>query len=106
MAKQPPIRSAAEVSSLIDAQSDVTVLGEANSAYNAEINYLLKKEVLASLQPDLFLSAHASFFNFAAKRELAISEGVKAFVDPQGYASANNAKRAAFEAVIAKEGQQ
>ena len=52
MGKQPPIRPAAEVSSLIDAQtaSDVTVLGEANSAYNAEINYLLKKEVLASLQ--------------------------------------------------------
>lgn len=45
-----PIKSAAEISSLIDAQSDVTVLGEANSAYNAEISYLLKKEVLASLQ--------------------------------------------------------
>jgi metallo-beta-lactamase class B len=69
-------------------------------------DYRRSFEVLASLQPDLFLSAHASFFNFAAKRELAISEGVKAFVDPQGYASANNAKRAAFEALIAKEGQQ
>ena len=34
---------------MIDSQSDVTVLGEANP-YNAEISYLLKKEVLASLQ--------------------------------------------------------
>jgi preprotein translocase subunit SecG len=64
MAKQPPIRSAAEVSSLLDAQSDVTVLGEANSAYNAEINYLLKKEVLASLQQnnrERFLFARYTF---------------------------------------------
>lgn len=63
-------------------------------------------EVLASLQPEIFLSAHASFFGFDAKRERARSEGVSAFVDPQGYAKANAAKQAAFESQVARETSQ
>ena len=65
MARPPLIRPAAEVSGLIDSQSDVTVLGEANSAYNAEINYLLKKEVLASLQQNNRERLRYAKFTFA-----------------------------------------
>jgi len=51
MAKQPPIRPAAEVQQLLDAQAETNgALAEVNTAYHAEISYLLKKEVLASLQ--------------------------------------------------------
>src|SRR6478672_10001720 len=65
MAKQPPIRSAAEVQQLIDTETEPeTTLTDANTAYNAEINYLLKKEVLASLQQnnrDRFIFARYTF---------------------------------------------
>jgi len=51
MAKQPPVRPPAEVELLINAPAESdAALADSNSAYNAEISYLLKKEVLASLQ--------------------------------------------------------
>lgn len=50
MAKQPPLRSAAEVQLLINAQGESDAALTDNTAFNAEISYLLKKEVLASLQ--------------------------------------------------------
>lgn len=66
MSQQPPIRPAAEVQQLIDAQTEpeagLTIVG---NAYSAEINYLLKKEVLASLQQnnrDRFIFARYTFF--------------------------------------------
>lgn len=66
MAKQPPIRPAAEVRQLIDAPIEPeAALTDASNAYNAEINYLLKKEVLASLQQnnrDRFIFARYTFF--------------------------------------------
>ena len=50
MAKQPPLRPA-EVQLLINAQAEPDAgLTDGNNAYNAEISYLLKKEVLASLR--------------------------------------------------------
>ncbi|HEY5807290.1 MAG TPA: subclass B3 metallo-beta-lactamase [Povalibacter sp.] len=59
--------------------------------------------VLESLQPEIFLSAHASFFGMDAKRARVAAEGVAAFVDPAGYARANAAKRVYFDEQIAKE---
>ncbi|HKE96436.1 MAG TPA: subclass B3 metallo-beta-lactamase [Povalibacter sp.] len=59
--------------------------------------------VLETLQPEIFLAAHASFFDLDAKRQRVAKEGVQAFVDPQGYARANAAKREFFEAQLAKE---
>jgi hypothetical protein len=65
MAKQPPLKPAAEVQQLIDTQTEPdSPVADANSAYNAEINYLLKKEVLASLQQnnrDRFIFARYTF---------------------------------------------
>ena len=59
--------------------------------------------VLASLQPEIFLAAHASFFDLDNKRGRVQREGVQAFVDPQGYQQANAAKQAFFEAQLAQE---
>lgn len=59
--------------------------------------------VLESLQPEIFLSAHASFFGLDAKRVRVAKEGVNAFVDPAGYQQANAGKRKYFEEQIARE---
>src|SRR5262245_14074017 len=58
---------------------------------------------LASLQPDIWLAAHASFFDLAGKRGRMKIEGGQAFVDPEGYRRLHTAKREAFEAIIKKE---
>jgi metallo-beta-lactamase class B len=60
-------------------------------------------KVLDSLQPEIFLSAHASFFDLDAKRGRVATEGVRAFVDPQGYQRANDAKRLTFEKQLTEE---
>jgi metallo-beta-lactamase class B len=58
---------------------------------------------LAALQPDIFLGAHAGFFDLAGKRVRTKVVGVQAFVDPEGYRSLHAEKRKAFEAAIAAE---
>ena len=40
---------------------------------------------LESLDPNIFLAAHASFFDLEHKRKRVKTEGAKAFVDPGGY---------------------
>jgi metallo-beta-lactamase class B len=40
---------------------------------------------LELLKPDIWLGAHTEWFDFAGKRERAKQEGVKAWVDPEGY---------------------
>jgi metallo-beta-lactamase class B len=41
--------------------------------------------ILESLKPDIFLSYHAEIFDLPTKRARATTEGVQAFVDPDGY---------------------
>ena len=53
---------------------------------------------LASLKPDIFLAAHASFFDLEGKRARMKTEGAAAFVDPDGYRRLHAQKREAFEA--------
>ena len=61
-------------------------------------------QVLESLQPDIFVSGHASFFNLKAKRAKMNPENpAAAFVDPQGYRTLIGEKKKAFEAAVAKE---
>ncbi|MEO5822146.1 MAG: subclass B3 metallo-beta-lactamase [Vicinamibacteraceae bacterium] len=60
---------------------------------------------LASLQPDIFLSAHASAFDLEGKRARMKTEGAAAFVDPAGYVRLHAQKREAFEAAVKSEGQ-
>jgi metallo-beta-lactamase class B len=60
---------------------------------------------LASLKPDIFLAAHASFFDLEGKRARMKTEGAAAFVDPDGYRRLHAQKREAFEAAVKAEGQ-
>jgi metallo-beta-lactamase class B len=60
-------------------------------------------EVLASLNPDIWLAPHVEVFNFWAKRARAAAEGVQAWVDPQGYKEFVAAMHARFEAEFAKQ---
>jgi metallo-beta-lactamase class B len=59
--------------------------------------------LLESLEPEIFLAAHASFFGLAEKRARMASQGVAAWIDPASYKSLHAAKRAAFEEQLARE---
>lgn len=60
--------------------------------------------VLESLQPDIFVSGHASFFGLKAKRAKMNPESpAAAFVDPQGYRALLAEKKKTFEALVTKE---
>jgi len=58
---------------------------------------------LATLHPDIYLAFHSEFFNPAGKRGRADSEGVKAWVDPNGYARWIAEQTANFEKLVAQE---
>jgi metallo-beta-lactamase class B len=60
-------------------------------------------ERLASLKPDIFLAAHASFFDLEGKRARMKAEGVEAFVDRDGYRRLHAQKREAFESAIKEQ---
>jgi len=60
-------------------------------------------ERLASLKPDIFLAAHASFFDLEGKRARMTTEGVEAFVDRDGYRRLHAQKREAFDALIKEQ---
>ena len=68
-------------------------------------DYRRSFRMLASLTPDIFLGAHVGFFDMDLKRPRAASEGVAAWVDPEGYKRHLAQSRAAFEALVAKEGE-
>ena len=59
--------------------------------------------VLESLQPDIFLSYHAEAFDSAGKQGRASTEGVQAWVDPQGYRGYVARGKANFEEHVAAE---
>jgi metallo-beta-lactamase class B len=58
---------------------------------------------LNALTPDIYLTAHASAGDLAAKRARAKTEGVQAYVDPEGYKKLHAQKREQFEALVKKE---
>jgi metallo-beta-lactamase class B len=58
---------------------------------------------LASLKPDIYLAAHASAFDLEGKRARMKTEGVAAFVDPDGYRRLHAQKREAFDALVKAE---
>ena len=60
-------------------------------------------KVLESLHPDIWLSPHTDAYNFSEKKKRAATEGVKAWVDPEGYAKFVARVKAAYEKEIAKE---
>jgi metallo-beta-lactamase class B len=59
--------------------------------------------LLESLEPQIFLAAHASFFDLAGRRARMKHEGVRAFVDREAYRRLIAQKKVDFEALVAKE---
>lgn len=59
---------------------------------------------LESLEPDIFLAGHASFFNLKEKRAAMTAENpAAAFVDPAGYRRLIAERKKEFESLVAKE---
>lgn len=59
--------------------------------------------VLESLHPDIFLTYHAEAFDPAGKQARAATEGIQAWVDPQGYQNYVAEGKIKFEEEVAKE---
>jgi len=60
--------------------------------------------VLESLQPDIFVSGHATFFNLKEKRARMNPENpAAAFVDPAGYKRLMAERKRAFETLVTQE---
>jgi metallo-beta-lactamase class B len=55
------------------------------------------------LKPDIWGGHHTEYFNLEAKRERAKTEGVKAWIDPEGYRLFVAGKKAAFEKQVDAE---
>lgn len=60
-------------------------------------------DLLDSLQPDIWLAAHASLCDFDEKRGRVATDGAKAFVDARGYRRRLAGDRTKFQALLAKE---
>jgi metallo-beta-lactamase class B len=59
--------------------------------------------VLGSLKPDIWLTAHNDACGLDMKRTRAAKDGIKAWIDPEGYRKWVAAQREAFETVAGKE---
>lgn len=71
--------------------------GRAPSYPGIEDDYRRTLHTLEMLKPDIWLSHHTPLCRLDAKRERVASEGVAAWVDPEGYRQFVAAKRRAFE---------
>ena len=68
-----------------------------------EDNYYSTLYTLETLRPNIWLSSHTDFFDFENKRQRAMTEGVKAWIDPDGYKARIAGERKKFEAEIFSE---
>lgn len=58
---------------------------------------------LESLQPDIWLMPHNEVYGLFERLEHAKTDGIKAWIDPEGYRAWAAAQRAKFEAAVEKE---
>jgi metallo-beta-lactamase class B len=68
-----------------------------------EDDYRRTLHALENLKPDIWLAAHTETFDFEGKRARSAREGVKAWVDPEGYRRWVAGQRELFEAVVNAE---
>jgi metallo-beta-lactamase class B len=68
-----------------------------------EGDYRQTLHVLESLKPDIWLHSHTDTMGFAAKAARARTEGVRAWVDPEGYRKWVASERAKFEDEVSAE---
>jgi metallo-beta-lactamase class B len=60
-------------------------------------DYRRTHHFLEMLKPDIWLAQHNEYYDLEGKRKRAESEGVKAWIDPEGYRRFIAAKKRAFE---------
>jgi metallo-beta-lactamase class B len=66
-------------------------------------DYRRTHHVLEMLKPDIWLAQHNEYYDLAGKRERAKTEGVNAWIDPDGYRRFIAGKKRAFEDQVDKE---
>jgi metallo-beta-lactamase class B len=66
-------------------------------------DYRRTHHVLEMLKPDIWLAQHNEYYDLEGKRLRARTEGVRAWVDPEGYRRFVAAKKRAFEDQVDKE---
>jgi len=67
-------------------------------------DYRRTLDILGSLEPDIFLTAHASLFHLANKRKRTSKDApAEAFVDREGYRALIAERRAAFEQEVSRQ---
>ena len=59
--------------------------------------------VLEMLKPDIWLAQHNEYYDLEGKRKRAKTEGVKAWIDPEGYRRFIAGKKRAFEDEVDEE---
>ena len=68
-----------------------------------EADYRRTHHVLEMLKPDIWLAQHNEYYDLAGKRERAKTEGVAAWIDPEGYRRFIAHKKREFEDQVDKE---
>ena len=66
-------------------------------------DYRRTHHVLEMLKPAIWLAQHNEYYDFEGKRQRAQTEGVKAWIDPEGYRRFVAAKKRAFEDEVDEE---
>jgi metallo-beta-lactamase class B len=66
-------------------------------------DYRRTHHFLEMVKPDIWLAQHNEYYDFAGKLERAKTEGVKAWIDPEGYRRWVSGKKRAFEDEVDSE---
>lgn len=68
-----------------------------------EDDYRRTHHILEMLKPDIWLAQHNEYYDLEGKRRRAETEGVKAWIDPEGYRRFIAGKKREFEAEVDEE---
>lgn len=68
-----------------------------------EDDYRRTHHFLEMLKPDIWLAQHNEYYDFEGKRKRAETEGIKAWIDPEGYRRWVSGKKSAFEDEVDEE---
>jgi metallo-beta-lactamase class B len=65
-----------------------------------DVDYRNTHHALELLKPDIWAGHHTEYFDLEGKRKRAATEGLKAWIDPEGYRRFIAGKKSAFEALV------
>ena len=72
-------------------------LAKSPSYPGIENDYRRTHHALEMLKPDIGLAQHNEYYDLEGKRDRALREGVRAWIDPEGYRRFVASKKRAFE---------